>query len=472
MKNKILFFTVCLFFTLFLRAQERMGDLNETALKHLINLINTDTSQPDGNELHAARYIYKTFNSVNQDFDIYIPNGSRANLISVIKGDGTHKEPLILMSHMDTVSAGEGWTRYPFKAVREDDVVFGLGSTDAKNYTAIYLTVFNWIKENNITLERDVVFLAAADEEAGSRYGLQWLAENGVLDGFKNAYALNEGGGVLRFSEDKTVFFVEAASKIYMDFKITAYGAGGHSATTEPEAVYELTAALEKLKNFRPEPRLNDVTRAFFSEISPLQDAAARNTINMLLSEDKKKFLAAAEVLKEDPFFRSQLFDICTPTVVSAGDNAAAVSSEAGAVLNCRLLPDTDPDVFSKQIQNFYEDNPAVTVEILESPRASFPVPAEPKDVLYEAIRAAALNAEVNALVVPGMTPASGDGEILRRHGITVYGLGFEEEDASASSAASGSHGKDENIKIKDFNRQLQFVYDVVNNFAVKNNSK
>ncbi len=46
---------------------------------------------------------------------------------------------LALVSHLDTVPAGEGWTRPPFEPTIEDDRLYGRGSGDAKASVASML---------------------------------------------------------------------------------------------------------------------------------------------------------------------------------------------------------------------------------------------------------------------------------------------------------------------------------------------
>lgn len=448
-------------------AEADYAALNQTAKTHLINLINQPTAQPEGNEINSARYIYKTFNKLNQDWDIYQPAPGRASIISVLKGDGTGGAPLILLSHLDTARPASGWTRAPFKAVEENGLLYGLGSTDAKNYTAVYLTVFNWLKANNVPLKRDIIFLATADEEAGSGLGLKWLGASGFLDAYKGAFAVNEGGSILHFSQDKTIFFVEAATKMYMDIKVTAAAEGGHSATTENLAVQGITAALDELKYLDRPSALNPVTRKFFARIAPLQDDDAKTTIDMLLSSDARQFRSAADIMSEDPFFNTQLKDTCTPTILSSGEEeAGAVSASASAVLNCRLLPASNPDELVSKIKELYASNPAISVEVLERPELPFPAPSSTEDELFLSVERTARKLNENTVVVGGMIPASSDSEVLRRRSITVYGLGFTEDGDTDGEPAA--HAPDEHIKISDLNYQLEFVMNLVADFAVK----
>ena len=111
--KKILLLLLCLCPAL-LQAEEPGWDaLNAEAKRHLINLINIDTSQPEPDELSAARYLYKELNKHHIDWDIFIPRPGRANLLARLKGTDPTQKPLLLISHLDTAPAAEGWTHPP-----------------------------------------------------------------------------------------------------------------------------------------------------------------------------------------------------------------------------------------------------------------------------------------------------------------------------------------------------------------------
>ena len=59
--------------------------LNQTALNHLINLINIDTAQPEPKEILAQRYIYKNLIDNRIDWQIFRVEKPRANLIATLK---------------------------------------------------------------------------------------------------------------------------------------------------------------------------------------------------------------------------------------------------------------------------------------------------------------------------------------------------------------------------------------------------
>jgi len=437
--------------------------LNEQAKKHLANLVAINTAMPQPQELKAVRYIYKEFNKQHIDWDIFIPVKGRANLLARLKGTDPAQKPLLLISHLDTVAPSEEWTVPPFKATEKDGRIYGLGTTDAKNYTAIYLTLFTWLAHRPQQPKRDIIFLATSGEESGSEPGLRWLEDTHWAQ-IAPGYALNEGGGIIHDEEGTNLVFAEASTKMYMDIKITAHGTEGHSALpVNNNAVYALSEALAKIAAYDPPAKLTSTSRAFFNAILPLQDEDGQTTIRLLLDGTPTLQQSAAQVMAQDPFFRSQLKDTLSPTVISASSqDTRSTSAEASALINVRLLPDSDPDELFENLKDLFKDNPQITLEIVERPQLPFPTPMNGKDALFASIQKTAPKLWPGAISVPGLSPASGDNEFLRRLGVITYGIGPEMQLLESNSA----HMPDEFINEEDFLRQLQFTAGIVFDFA------
>ena len=97
---------------------------------------------------------------------------------------------------------------------------------------------------------RDVVFAFVADEEAGGKYGCQWLCENrpdlfegvteaiGEVGGFSLTVPHRDGG-------DKRLYLIETAEKGMLWMRLTARGRAGHGSFVHDEnAVTTLAAAV------------------------------------------------------------------------------------------------------------------------------------------------------------------------------------------------------------------------------------
>ncbi len=463
MKRFLVFIiTLCCAVQPLLAKEAAFAELEKRTQDYLVGLINIDTSEPQPNELQAARFIYKQLNKYGIDWDILIPSKNRANLLARLKGSNPDLKPLLLISHLDTASAADNWTYPPYKATLDDGKIYGLGATDAKNYTAVYLALFTWLKEQQVPLERDVIFLATSGEEVGSATGLKWLANN-HWDKINPGFALNEGGGIIVDKDGVSIVFAEASTKMYMDIKVTAYGVATHSSMpTDNNAVYRLSQALSKIAAYNPPARMTPTALKFFKTIAPLQDEDGRTTMHFLLSGNEKNRQMAAEIVTIDPFFRSQLKDTINPTVISSGNDTGTSGAEASAILNARLLPGTDPDAFFEDLKALFEGDESISLEIMEKPQMPFPEPMDGSDELFASIEKAGNRLVPHSITVPGMSPASGDSEFLRRLGVITYGLGPNMD----PTGENRTHGADEFISIKDLTDQLKFIGTVVYDFA------
>lgn len=81
---------------------------------------------------------------------------------------GEGEEQLLIMSHLDVVPVGSGWTKEPFAAAIENGRMYGRGTIDDKGAAVSSLYALAAIKEAGIPLRRSVRILFGCDEERGS----------------------------------------------------------------------------------------------------------------------------------------------------------------------------------------------------------------------------------------------------------------------------------------------------------------
>src|ERR1044072_7789935 len=88
-----------------------------------------------------------------------------------------------LYFHVDTVPAAAGWRRAPFRLAREDERLYGLGTSDMKGTIAAVLLALRAAEACGIELAYDPMLLFCTDEEGGLYPGVRYLAEQGMLEG-------------------------------------------------------------------------------------------------------------------------------------------------------------------------------------------------------------------------------------------------------------------------------------------------
>ncbi len=86
---------------------------------------------------------------------------------------------LMLNAHMDTVrvSAPDSWTRDPFGADVENDLLYGLGSCDMKSGLAAMVYGARLLRDEGVSLNGDVVVACVVQEEECEGLGTRTLVE-------------------------------------------------------------------------------------------------------------------------------------------------------------------------------------------------------------------------------------------------------------------------------------------------------
>ncbi len=80
---------------------------------------------------------------------------------------GEGDEIFAVLTHLDVVPAGDGWTVPPFQATVKDGRIYGRGTVDNKGPAVAALFALSAIQENCINLKKRVRLIFGCDEESG-----------------------------------------------------------------------------------------------------------------------------------------------------------------------------------------------------------------------------------------------------------------------------------------------------------------
>lgn len=110
--------------------------------------------------LDRALEICSGFGLVTRNFDGYA---------GTVELPGYNCEPeLGILSHLDVVPEGTGWTSDPYKARVDDGKIYGRGAIDDKGPSVAVIYALKAIKELGIPLKRGVRLILGTNEENGS----------------------------------------------------------------------------------------------------------------------------------------------------------------------------------------------------------------------------------------------------------------------------------------------------------------
>ncbi len=435
-------------------------------IAHLQALIRMDTVNPPGRELGVARYLDDVLRGVAIPTTLLEPAPGRAALIGRLKGSG-RKRPVLLLAHMDVVGVErERWKTNPFGGEILDGFVYGRGAIDDKGMLAVNLQTMLLLNEHVLrkggTLDRDVIFLATSDEEAGGEYGIDWvIAHHPEI--VEAEFALNEGGR-LREQDGKLAYAaVQCGEKLAFVVGLTASGTPGHASIPIPDnAVVRLARAVAAAAAHREPVVVTETSRRFFSGLSTFwTDPVTRAAMADVASGDPSRVSAGATVLSNHPPFDAVIRNGISPTMLQAGVRPNVIPAEASATLNVRLLPGQSvDDLVARLRESIADDRVRVTVE-----SSSEEAPPSPDDTaMYAAIRDALAALAPGVPAVPFLSTGATDSAPLRRAGVKAYGLlpfPLSEEDEGRM------HGHDERVSVSSLAFAVRLSWEILGRIAV-----
>src|SRR6267143_1056188 len=226
----------------------------DMAVELMREYLRIDTSNPPGNEILAAKFFKSVFDRYGIQNEIFEYKPTRANIIARLKGNGS-KRPIILLSHMDVVTADAlAWRVPPFSAGIRGGSIYGRGALDMKSEGLLHLMTMILLEGQS--LSRDVIFVGTADEEVNDE-GSLWMIAN-KSDLFKNAeYLLTEGGDNLLEYGDVKVVGIDVAEKAPFWLQLSATGQPGHgSRPIADSAPNRLVQAMSRILDYQTSIKL------------------------------------------------------------------------------------------------------------------------------------------------------------------------------------------------------------------------
>jgi succinyl-diaminopimelate desuccinylase len=160
--------------------------------------------------------------------DKTVPCGYRPNVVAVLKGKG--KGPrLWIMAHTDVVPPGDlsEWTGDPWTVRVKGDRLMGRGVEDNQAGLVSGLLAVKAFQEAGITPNLPIGLVLVADEETGSKFGLEY-----VLNQNKNLFKKEDIIIVPDAGEPKGTM-IEVAEKSIVWFKFVTTGKQTHGSTPE-----------------------------------------------------------------------------------------------------------------------------------------------------------------------------------------------------------------------------------------------
>lgn len=439
----------------------RLEQYSDLAVQWMQQYLRIDTTNPPGNELRADEFFKKIFDQEGIENRIFEYAPGRGDLWARLPHTTAEAQrPIILLNHTDVVTSDAAhWKVPPFSGEIKDGWIWGRGAQDMKDEGLAQLVVMVMLKREKIELDRDVIFLAVADEEVDGT-GTDWFIAH-QRDLLENAeFLINEGGENLLENGKVKYVGVDVGEKTTFWLHVVAHGRAGHASRPIPDSAPDrLVRALDRILAYRTPLQVLPVVEEFLHDMAPYEPPdKAREYRDIRKAVHEKKF---QESVEEDESLNFLLRDTISLTMLGGSEQTNVIPPEAWANLDVRILPGGDPHILLAELRKVVND-PNVTIEPLnaEFRQANY---SPTNTSLYAAIRQVSAEYFPGTPVVPQITSGYTENQRYRPLGIEAYG--FNPYTATEEESDT-EHGNDERIRIEEVRRGPRVLFDVVADVA------
>ena len=433
------------------------------ALNLFQSLLRLDTTNPPGNELAAAQLVADTLRADGLEPVVIESDPRRGNVVVRFKGDGS-KPPLLLNAHLDVVEAdASSWEHPPVGGEIHDGCIWGRGAVDMKHMAAMSTMVLKLLKRSGAKLKRDVIFTAVADEEAGSRYGAEYLVEH-HRDLVQCEYALGEIGGFSMHIQGVTYYPIQIAQKGTVWGKVHVHGPPGHGSMPRPDnSVVKLAGMVEKLGTTRLPQHDSAAVRQMVEGLASAQkfplSLIMRGLLSPLLSGSLLRLFPNPGVARA---FAALLSNTAVPTVLKAGSKINVIPGSAEMHFDGRTLPGQTKDDLLREMRAIL--GPDAEFDILDT---TPPVETTKDTDLFRSLCESVRMADPAGVPIPYVIPGFTDARAFHKLGAKYYGFApirFRPE--QKLSFTEMYHGNNERCPVDGFHWGLRLLFDSVKRFC------
>lgn len=215
--------------------------------------------------------------------DVEAPAGYRPNLLAFCRGRDSSRT-IWVMSHLDVVPPGElsQWRGDPFKAWVEKGRIYGRGVEDNQQDMVASIFAVKAMIAENIRPSYDVGLALVADEETGSKKGIEYVLNNTEVFRDDDLIIVPDAGNCHGT-------MIEVAEKSILWLKVRTLGKQVHGSTPE-KGINSFKAASFLITELQKLYRIYDGKERLFSPpistFEPTKKEANVPNINTIPGED------------------------------------------------------------------------------------------------------------------------------------------------------------------------------------------
>ena len=386
---------------------------------------------------------------------------SNLSLLYTWQGKDTTLKPVILMAHMDVVSAGDtgSWIKKPFSGENDGTFIWGRGTLDDKSAMISLFEAVEKLVSEGYQPERTIYLAFGHDEEIGGSRGAGVIASTLKARGVETEFILDEGMAVTNGMVpmiDRPVALIGISEKGYLSAKLTVEMKGGHSSTPERDnAISVLNRALYNILTKQMKADIQGPVNDFIRFVGPEMPFYAKAVF-------ANKWLFKGIILNiytKSGSGNALVRTTTAPTIIQAGIKDNIIPIKAEAVINFRILPgEKSGDVLQHLKKTISDDRVKISVlNWINEPAPVSPVNTHGFDVLQTTIG----QVYPEAIVAPTLMLGSSDSRNYTGISTNIYR--FAPIVVTAEDMAR-IHGLNEKNKIDDYMRGIGFYYQLIRN--------
>ena len=409
----------------------------------LSNLVQIQSINPPGGETEVAKYLKSLFDEHQIPNEIIESSPGRGSFFAYL-GEG--ERSLLYTAHIDVVPASDDWKFAPFSGEIKDGFVYGRGTLDCKGLVAAEAYAMIQLAKSG-KLNGRLIFAAGADEETGSKFGVEYLAKNHKVKLMAD-FAINEGGREPLKIGDKICHFPQIGEKGVCWMKLKTKGVSTHGSLPMfgDNAVIKMAEVIKKLSEYQPRTTLIPEVKQLIQEVAKLEGLGTdinEENVDQILTKLKDRFLAG--------YLTACTRMTASPNVVHGGAKTNIIPDSCEAEVDIRVLPGQDEGYIADQLSS--------AIGNLEQETIQFHAPTfSTTDSEYYRLFLDTMKESLgDVIILPCISTGATDSRFLRELGIPCYGISmmtlyWDDEMRQAV------HGKNERLDIASLKLKSDFL--------------
>jgi acetylornithine deacetylase/succinyl-diaminopimelate desuccinylase-like protein len=355
------------------------------------------------------------------------------------------------------------WTSPPFEPAVRDGLLFARGTSDDKGDTAARLQAVEVYRLAYGELPLRLKFFVEGEEEVGSLHLQAVAAQYG--DQFRADGALWEGGGYDDAGRYTFYCGVKGIQYVELRTKGAAYDLHSSLAPIVPNPAWRLVQALSTLKDTQDRITID----GFMDRVRPPTSAELAYISRIPFPGEQMKANWGIPAFLRDMSNSEALVAFLTqPTCTICGLRSGFIDegektvlpSQAMVKLDLRLVPDLTPEVALQLLREHLDRRGFADVEIV----AFAGMVAMRSDVTARVVEAAVATAREVYQHEPIVYPSHGGSGPMHT---LIQGVGTPGGiSVGVGYAGQRMHAPDENIRVEDYFRHIEFLVEFIHRFA------